>query len=156
METKRIYPSTQLVALLHPKVLKVLLYLLGWQTSNIKVYQKPLVKVLKLTERDVEISIQTLIDNKLIQLNELEVIFNREEINKYAEIPIKNISDMELLPVSTKITWNVETKTTPNEIEDMTEEQLKTLILRLQASLNEKEQVKKLIKNQQETTDLPF
>lgn len=41
-------------------------------------------------------------------------------------------------------------------IDDLTEDQMKLLILRLQASLNEKEQMKKLIKNHQEPTDLPF
>lgn len=154
MEQKRIYPSTQLVALLHPKVLKVYQYLLGWQNSKPKVYQKQLSKVLKLSEKDIEISIQTLIDNKLIQVNDFEVSFN--DISKYSEIPIQKVSDMEQLPVSTEITWNKETKYSMESIDDLTEDQMKLLILRLQASLNEKEQVKKLIKNHQEPTDLPF
>lgn len=154
MEQKRIYPSTQLIALLHPKVLKVYQYLLGWQNSKPKVYQKQLSKVLKLSEKDIEISIQTLIDNKLIQVNDFEVSFN--DISKYSEIPIQKVSDMEQLPVSTEITWNKETKSSMESIDDLTEDQMKLLILRLQASLNEKEQVKKLIKNHQEPTDLPF
>lgn len=154
MEQKRIYPSTQLIALLHPKVLKVYQYLLGWQNSKPKVYQKQLSKVLKLSENDIEISIQTLIDNKLIQVNDFEVSFN--DISKYSEIPIQKVSDMEQLPVSTEITWNKETKSSMESIDDLTEDQMKLLILRLQASLNEKEQVKKLIKNHQEPTDLPF
>jgi hypothetical protein len=154
MEQKRIYPSTQLVALLHPKVLKVYQYLLGWQNSKPKVYQKQLSKVLKLSEKDIEISIQTLIDNKLIQVNDFEVSFN--DISKYSEIPIQKVSDMEQLPVSTEITWNKETKSSMESIDDLTEDQMKLLILRLQASLNEKEQVKKHIKNHQEPTDLPF
>ena len=154
MEQKRIYPSTQLVALLHPKVLKVYQYLLGWQNSKPKVYQKQLSKILKLSEKDIEISIQTLIDNKLIQVNDFEVSFN--DISKYSEIPIQKVSDMEQLPVSTEITWNKETKSSMESIDDLTEDQMKLLILRLQASLNEKEQVKKLIKNHQEPTDLPF
>ena len=141
MEQKRIYPSTQLVALLHPKVLKVYQYLLGWQNSKPKVYQKQLSKVLKLSEKDIEISIQTLIDNKLIQVNDFEVSFN--DISKYSEIPIQTVTDMELLPVSTEITWNKQTKTPIESIDDLTEDQMKLLILRLQASLNEKEQVKK-------------
>ena len=154
MEQKRIYPSTQLVALLHPKVLKVYQYLLGWQNSKPKVYQKQLSKVLKLSEKDIEISIQTLIDNKLIQVNDFEVSFN--DISKYSEIPIQNVSDMEQLPVSKEINWNKQTKTPMESIDDLTEDQMKLLILRLQASLNEKEQMKKLIKNHQEPTDLPF
>ena len=154
MEQKRIYPSTQLVALLHPKVLKVYQYLLGWQNSKPRVYTKQLSKVLKLSEKEIEISIQTLIDDKLIQVNDFEVSFN--DISKYSEIPIQTVTDMELLPVSTEITWNKQTKTPMESIDDLTEDQMKLLILRLQASLNEKEQVKKLIKNHQEPTDLPF
>lgn len=156
MEEKRIYPSTQLVALLHPKVLKVYQYLIGLQFFKPRVYTKQLSKVLKLSERDIEISIQTLIDNKLIQVNDFEVSFNKEELSKYFEIPMQTVSDMELLPVSTEITWNKQTKTPMESIDDLTEDQMKLLILRLQASLNEKEQVKKLIKNHQEPTDLPF
>lgn len=154
MKEKKFYLSTQLMALLHPKVLKVFLYLVGFQCSKPKVYPKQLSKILKLSEKDIEISIQTLIDNKLIQVNNSDIIFNRDEISKYYEIPIKNISDMEQLPVSKEITWN--TKTSIESIDDLSEGQMKLLILRLQASLNEREQVKKLIKNNQEQTDLPF
>lgn len=153
MEEKRLYPFTQLVALLHPKVLKVFLYLINWQNNNPKVYVKQLSKILKLTEKDIEISIQTLIDNKLIQVNDCDVNFNREEIFKFFEIPIQKINEMDLLPISTEVTWNK--KSDFNSIEDLSESQIKTLILRLQASLNEKEQLKKLIKTA-EPTDLPF
>lgn len=153
MEEKRIYPSAQLIALLHPTVLKVYLYLLSWQKLNTKAYVKPLSKVLKLSEKKVEISIQTLIDNKLIQVNGYEIILNREEALKYFEIPFTKVNEMDLLPISTEVTWTK--KSDFNSIEDLSESQIKTLILRLQASLNEKEQLKKLIKTA-EPTDLPF
>lgn len=158
MEKKFIYPSTQLIALLHPKVLKVFLYLLGWQHSkSVKVYPKTVAKFTKLSEKEVEISIQTLIDNKLIQVvnnDGFEVIFNREDMYEYFGIPIEEVPEMELLPVSTEITWNKATNIT--SIEDMTEEQIKSLILKLEVSLKEKEEVKKLIKNSTEKDDLPF
>lgn len=159
MEEKKIYPSTQLIALLHPKVLKVYMYLLGWQnTKSLKIYQKNLAKYTKLSEKDIEISIQTLIDNKLIQVTyngDFEVTFNREEQSKYFSIPIEEISSMELLPVSTSVTWNKQTFSA-NSIEDLTEDQIKALLLRLQVSLNEKQQLKKLVVNQEKTDDLPF
>lgn len=159
MEEKKIYPSTQLIALLHPKVLKVYMYLLGWQsTKSLKIYQKNLAKYTKLSEKDIEISIQTLIDNKLIQVTyngDFEVTFNREEPSKYFSIPIEEISSMELLPVSTSVTWNKQTFSA-NSIEDLTEDQIKALLLRLQVSLNEKQQLKKLVVNQEKTDDLPF
>lgn len=158
MKNKFIYPSTQLVALLHPKVLKVYLYLLGWQNSKkLYFYPKQITKATKLTEKEVEISIQTLIDNNFIELkydDGYEVIFNAEEAYKYATIPIKEVFEMELLPVSKDITWNKETSSNNISIEDMTEEQLKALVLRLQVTLKEKEQVKKIVKTQED--DLPF
>lgn len=154
MKNKFIYPSNQLVALLHPKVLKVFIYLIGWQNAEVcKIYPKQLSKIMKLKEKEVEISIQTLIDNKLIQIeNKDELVLNREEIAKYFNFKIADVQEMEQLPVSTDVIWN---KTSNNSsIEDMTEEQLKALILRLQVSLNEKEQVKKIVKTP--TVDLPF
>ena len=63
---------------------------------------------------------------------------------------------MELLPVSTKITWNVKKDSSTDALEDMSDDKLKLLILRLQATLNERKQVKELVKNSTETTDLPF
>ena len=156
MKNKFIYPSTQLIALLHPKVLKVFMYFIGWQSSKAcKIYIKQLSKFTKLTEKEVEISIQTLVDNKLIQIKNndgFEVDFNREKIMEYFKIPIEAIPEMELLPISKDITWN---KTSNDfSIEDMTEEQLKSLLLRLQVSLKEKELVKKIVKTS--TDDLPF
>ena len=158
MEEKKLYPSTQLIALLHPKVLKVYSYLLGWQSIKpLKIYQKRLSKFTNLSEKDIEIAIQSLIDNKLIEVTydgDFVVTFNREEALKYFAIPIDEVASMELLPVSTNITWNKKEKT--DSIEDMSEEQIKALLLRLQASLNEKQQVKKLIKNSTDKDDLPF
>lgn len=160
MKTKFIYPSTQLIALLHPKVLKVYLYLLGWQNSEkLYVYTKNLAKAIKYTEKEVEISIQTLIDNNLIQLeydNGYKVNFNIEEVLKYSTTPIKEIYAMEMLPVSTEITWNKETTSKLNSIEDLSEAEIKSLLLRLQASLQEKEQIKKMVKNSTVKDDLPF
>ena len=160
MKKNFIYPSTQLIALLHPKVLKVYLYLLGWQNSEkLYFYQKQLSKATKLSEEDVEKSIQTLIDNNLIQLNyneSYEVILNFEESFKYSTIPIKEVFEMDLLPVSTEITWNKQKPKTIDAIEDLSEEQIKSLLLRLQASLQEKEQIKKMVKNATVKDDLPF
>ena len=163
MKKKFIYPSTQLVMLLHPKVLKVFQYLLGWQNSDILyLYTKQLSRATKLTEKEVEISIQTLVDNKLIQLDYsqplhgYQVTFNVDEVCKYSKTPIKDVFYMELLPISTEITWNKELNAKPNSIEDLTVEEIKNLMLRLEASLKEKEEVKKLIKNSTEKDDLPF
>lgn len=155
---KKFYPSTQLIMLLHPKVLKVYMYLIGWRNSKVvKIYPNQIVKALKLTEKDVAIAVQSLIDNNLIQLkDDYEVIFNIEEANKYFNIQIKEAEKMELLPVSTEITWNKKQTSSTDSLEDMSENQIKLLLLRLQATLEERKQVKELVKSSTETKDLPF
>lgn len=155
---KKFYPSTQLIMLLHPKVLKVYMYLIGWRNSKVvKIYPNQIVKALKLTEKDVAIAVQSLIDNNLIQLkDDYEVIFNVEEANKYFNIQIKEAEKMELLPVSTEITWNKKQTSSTDSLEDMSENQIKLLLLRLQATLEERKQVKELVKSSTETKDLPF
>ena len=155
---KNFFISTQLVMLLHPKVLKVYMYLLGWRNSKvIKIYPNQLTKALKLSEEDVAKAVQSLIDNNLIQLkDDYEVVFNIEEANKYFKIPIRDVYDMELLPVSNEITWNKKQTSSTDALEDMSDDKLKLLILRLQATLDERKLVKKLVKNSTETTDLPF
>lgn len=160
MKKQFVYPSTQLIALLHPKVLKVLLYLLGWQnTDKLFFYTKSLSAVTKLSEKDIEISIQTLIDNNLIEVeydNGYQVTINAEEFFKYSAIPIKDVYGMESLPVSTEISWTKKSASKINSIEDMSEEEIRALLLRLQVSLQEKEQIKKIVKNSTPKDDLPF
>ena len=115
-ERKRIYPSTQLISVLHPVVLKVYLYLLGWQSQKtIKIYTNQLAKVLKLKEKDVELAIQSLIDNKLINVkhnDSYEVTFNSDEVDNYFKTPLGVVSEMELLPIPKEATWNKETPKT--------------------------------------------
>lgn len=143
-ERKRIYPSTQLISVLHPVVLKVYLYLLGWQSQKtIKIYTNQLAKVLKLKEKDVELAIQSLIDNKLINVkhnDSYEVTFNSDEVDNYFKTPLGVVSEMELLPIPKEATWNKEeTKTVEKE---MSKDEMLKLLLKLQMALKEKEEEK--------------
>ncbi len=66
---KRIYPSQQLVCSLDARVLKCLMWLLGWQSQgDIKVYVHQMSKFLHMDEEVVELGIQTLVDTNLITL----------------------------------------------------------------------------------------
>jgi hypothetical protein len=143
-ERKRIYPSTQLISVLHPVVLKVYLYLLGWQSQKtIKIYTSQLAKVLKLKEKDVELAIQSLIDNKLINVkhnDSYEVTFNSDEVDNYFKTPLGVVSEMELLPIPKEATWN---KETPKTVEkEMSKDEMLKLLLKLQMALKEKEEEK--------------
>lgn len=162
METKgkRIYPSSQLVCALDARVLKVLMWILGWQNQgSIKYYPKQFAKACKMEEDDVDLCIQTLIDTKLLDVSRIDQTWmltpNAEQFQKYYDIPISKVIEGNGIKMADKITWNCEEA--PNaDIDDMDEKQIQAMILRLQASLNEKKQVREMIKVSEPTDDLPF
>lgn len=158
-QTKRIYPSSQLVCALDARVLKVLMWILGWQSQgSIKYYPKQFAKACKMTEDEVDLCIQTLIDIKLLDVSRIDQTWmltpNAERFQKYFDVPISKVIESDGIPMAKEVTWNVEEEP-KQEIADMSEQEITAMILRLQAQLNEKQQVKKLVKNN-EPDDLPF
>lgn len=159
-KTKRIYPSSQLVCALDCRVLKVLMWILGWQNQgSIKYYPKQFAKACKMEEDDVDLCLQTLIDTKLLDVSRVDQTWmltpNAEQFQKYYDIPISKVIEGNGIKMADKITWNC-TESTKQDIDDMDEKQIQAMILRLQASLNEKKQVKEMIKVSEPTDDLPF
>lgn len=158
-QTKRIYPSSQLVCALDSRVLKVLMWILGWQSQgSIKYYPKQFAKACKMTEDEVDLCIQTLIDIKLLDVSRIDQTWmltpNCDRFQKYFDVPISKVIESDGIPMAKEVTWNVEEEP-KQEIADMSEQEITAMILRLQAQLNEKQQVKKLVKNN-EPDDLPF
>lgn len=158
-QTKRIYPSSQLVCALDARVLKVLMWILGWQSQgSIKYYPKQFAKACKMTEDEVDLCIQTLIDIKLLDVSRIDQTWmltpNGDRFQKYFDVPISKVIESDGIPMAKEVTWNVEEEP-KQEIADMSEQEITAMILRLQAQLNEKQQVKKLVKNN-EPDDLPF
>ena len=158
-KTKRIYPSSQLVCALDARVLKVLMWILGWQSQgSIKYYPKQFAKACKMTEDEVDLCIQTLIDIKLLDVSRIDQTWmltpNAERFQKYYDVPISKVIESDGIPMAKEVTWNVEEEP-KQEIADMSEQEITAMILRLQAQLNEKQQVKKLVKNN-EPDDLPW
>lgn len=156
---KRIYPSSQLVCALDARVLKVLMWILGWQSQgSVKYYPKQFAKACKMTEDEVDLCIQTLIDIKLLDVSRIDQTWmltpNAERFQKYFDVPISKVIESDGIPMAKEVTWNVEEEP-KQEIADMSEQEITAMILRLQAQLNEKQQVKKLVKNN-EPDDLPF
>lgn len=171
MEKKeKVYMSSQLVCMLPPSACKVFQYILGWQSQDsIKYYSKQYSKMLHMDELEVELAIQTLVDNRLLEIGKIDQTFilniNKDMVRKYFDVPLQKVHDHEGFKMSTKVTWNVPEQEKPKpkaaEIEDMDESQLQAMILRLQASLNEKQQMKKLVKMAEEpcvsvSDGLPF
>jgi len=156
---KRIYPSSQLVCALDARVLKVLMWILGWQSQgSIKYYPKQFAKACKMTEDEVDLCIQTLIDIKLLDVSRIDQTWmltpNGDRFQKYFDVPISKVIESDGIPMAKEVTWNVEEEP-KQEIADMSEQEITAMILRLQAQLNEKQQVKKLVKNN-EPDDLPW
>jgi hypothetical protein len=162
METKskRIFPSTQLIVALDAKVLKVYLWILSWSSSqgSVKYYEKQFAKACKLTEDEVDLCIQSLVDAKLVDISRVDQTWmitpNEEQNQKYYQIPISKVLEGKGIAMADTVTWNASEAPT-QDISDMSEQQIQAMILRLQASLNEKKQLKELIKDNV-PNDLPF
>lgn len=169
-KAKRLYPSTQLIVALEPRVLKVYMWILSWSAQgDIKYYPKQFVKATKLTEDEVERCIQTLEDIKLIDIGVIDQTFiftpNSEQHNKYFQIPISKVLEGDGIKMADQVTWNITEQKQPTaaqelKIEDMNAEQIQALLVRLQASLNERKQMEKFVKVASTPTekfdDLPF
>ena len=158
---KRIYPATQLIVALDPRVLKVYLWILSWSSSqgSVKYYERQFSKACKMTEEEVELCIQTLVDTKLIDISRVDQTWmitpNDEQNQKYYNIPISKVLEGSGIPMASNVSWNCDVE--PKEdIADMSEQQITAMILRLQAQLNEKKEVKKMVASPNIPNDLPF
>ena len=165
---KRLYPSAQLVVALDVKVFKTYMWILNWGGS-VRYFSRHFSKAIGISENRVERCIQALVDNRLITVTNTEQGFlltpNAEEHNKYFEIPLGQMLGCDKIKMAAEATWN---KTTPvqkskiedMDIDDMDDDQLEAVMIRLQASLNERKQMKKFVKVTSTPTekfdDLPF
>lgn len=172
METKskKIFPSQQLVCALDSRVLKTLMWILGWQSQgDIKIYVHQMSKFLHMDEEVIELCIQTLEDVHLIDIKRIGQTWianlNAETFQRYFNIPMEKIKDGNGIQMASEVTWNqdvkVEVKEASNDISDMSEQDLKRLLLRIEASLSEKQQMKKTLvtatsSKNDDVDDLPF
>lgn len=171
MEEKKekVYMSNQLVCMLPPLACKVFCYILNWQnsTNTIKYYEKQYSKMMHLTVQEVEVAIQTLVDHKLLSVGLVDqtwiLTINKQVVKKYFDVPMQTVHDHEGLKLSSEVTWNKVEKTeqmSMSAIDDMDEEQLKSMLQRLQIMLNEKQETKRLVKMAcaptDKANDLPF
>ena len=153
MEDKKVFIPTQLAALLHPIPLKILLYMVNMQgLGSFKIYASALAGILKMKEEHLKMGIQTLIDNNLISISKNEeghfiTKLNKDTFQKFFEIPVGELKNKELLPVSKDVTWDKIQVTKPvAKNDDMSTAEIKRMLLMLQAQLKEREQVEKMVK----------
>lgn len=163
METnEKVYASQQLICMLPALALKVLLYLMNWQRyGNVKYFQKQMCGFLHIDASELDLAIQTLADNKLIDVCKIDdnwcFNLNKDTIKKYFDVPMQTIKDHEGLKLSKEITWNKETTATQsNDVNDMSEDEMKRMLLMLQARLKEKQEVKKVVVTNDVVDDLPW
>ena len=162
MEDKKTFIPTQLAALLHPIPLKILLYMVNMQgIGAFKIYTSALSGILKMKEEHLKIGIQTLIDNNLISISKNDeghfvTKLNKSTFQKFFEIPVGELKNKELLPVAKDVTWDKIQPSKPSTNDDMSTAEIKRMLLMLQAQLKEREQVEKMVKVNDEPTDLPW
>ena len=167
MDKERVYISNQLACMLPPTALKTLFYLISWQSQEqIKYYQKQFAKTMHLDQAEIEQAIQLLIDKELISASRIDnnwvFVLEKKKIQSYFNVPMNKVVEHDGFKLPTQITWNKEEKKQSNVINDMSDDEMKRMILMLQARLNEKEQVKKVVvsasKNETEDVidNLPF
>ena len=162
MEDKKVFIPTQLAALLHPIPLKILLYMVNMQgLGSFKIYASALAGILKMKEEHLKMGVQTLIDNNLISISKNDeghfvTKLNKDTFQKFFEIPVGELKNKEILPVSKDVTWDKIQPTKPSTNDDMSTAEIKRMLLMLQAQLKEREQVEKMVKVNDEPTDLPW
>lgn len=163
MEDKKVFIPTQLAAMLHPIPLKILLYMVNMQgLGDFKIYTSALSGILKMKEEHFKMGVQTLIDNNLISISKNEeghfvTRLNKDTFKKFFEIPVGELKNKELLPVSKDVTWDKIQVTKPSTNDDMSTAEIKRMLLMLQAQLKEREQVEKMVKTSEtQCDDLPF
>ena len=162
MANERVYISTQLLAVLPPVALKMANYLCNWQNSpkGILLYEKRFAKTLKLTEEEVRLSIQTLINLKLIELTNIDgkwrVDFNCQEWQKYYKIPMERVIEHEGYQLATKVEYDQE-KASESVLEGLSDDALEKLIMELQKRKEKKKGCEVIYANANNEIDqLPF
>ena len=103
-----------------------------------------------MTEQEVRLCIQTLINLKLIDLTRIDgkwrIEINVDEFGKYLTIPMERVIEHDGYKMADKVEYEAVEENKPSSIEDMSDDDLKKLLLRIEASLSERQQVKELVK----------
>lgn len=167
METKKIYLPMQVKYLMPESMYKVIDALVVFQKEGIVSYSKKMCEYLHMDEPIVEQCVQTAIDiNLFTPIDKNGGIFrfkiNEDTVKKMNEIVLKDVNHIKLITLSTEIKFkNNSSESKPaSDFDDMSEEDMKKMILMMQARLKEREEVKKIVQFASEPTsnvnDLPW
>lgn len=162
METKRLYPSTQMVLYLAPNVLRVLMWVLGWQGKTIIYYPSQYQKALKMDVDEIERCLQALFDKNILTYQKIDDKWVLEPVaetfQKFYDVKISKVIESEkTLEMTDKVIWNKEEATTKsNGIDDMSDDEMERMVLMLQARIKERAEVKKKVVTNNVVDDLPW
>ena len=159
--------SSQLIALLPSVAVKLLSFMLMFQSNpkGVMLYEHRFARMLKITDEEVKLAIQTLINLKLIDLTNIDgkfrIEFNKPMFDRYYKVPMEKVIEHNGFQMATEVTYDkeVESPTKSKDFNDMSDGELRTLLLRIQASLNERDQLKDKVvslKNDNDDLGLPF
>lgn len=133
--------------------------------KGVMLYEHRFARMLKITDEEVKLAVQTLINLKLIDLTNIDgkfrVEFNKEQFDKYFKVEIQKVLEHSGYQLATEVTYNNKEAEAPKQkdITDMSDAELRTLLLRVQASINERSQLREKVvslKNDNDDLGLPF
>ena len=166
MENEKVRMSSQLIALLPSVAVKLLSFMLMFQSNpkGVMLYEHRFARMLKITDEEVRLAVQTLINLKLIDLTNIDgkfrVEFNKDQFDKYFKVPMEKVLEHNGHQLAREVLYDKDSEPKKQkDLTDMSDGELKTLLLRIQASLNEREQLKEKVVNLQsnnDVVDLPF
>lgn len=164
MENEKVRMSSQLIALLPSVAVKLLSFMLMFQSNpkGVMLYEHRFARMLKITDEEVKLAVQTLINLKLIDLTSIDgkfrVEFNKDQFDKYFKVEIQKVLEHSGYQLATEVTYDKEVEAPKQkDITDMSDAELRTLLLRVQASINERSQLReKVVSLKNDNLGLPF
>lgn len=144
METnEKAFLTQQLICMLPSLAVKVIGYLLNWQKYDIiKYFPKQMCGFMHITENELELALQTLEDNKLINISKIDgqyaIQLDKKVIMSYINVPMQKVHDHDGFKLATEVKWNAEDKNDDLDIASMSDEQLERIIKELQRRKKEK------------------
>lgn len=167
METKKIYLPMQMKCLMPDTLYKVIDSLFAFQKDGIVNYSKKTCECLHIDIAIFEQCVQTGINVGILSFVEKDggiykFKINEEAISKFRNIEWKDVPNIKMIGLATEIKFkNNSSESKPaSDFDNMSEEDMKKMILMMQARLKEREEVSKIVQLACEPTsnvdDLPW
>lgn len=159
MENKRLFLPLQIKVLMPESMYKVIDILFALQKDGVVGYSKKTAEIVHMDSTFTDQAIQTAVNHKILIPIGMDYGIYRFKINedvlkKSLTVDYKDLTSHNLIELATDIKFK---ESVPESSDEMTEDEMKTQILILQAKLKEKRAVKKMLSsNTQEYSDLPF